>query len=82
MKKEEEDLCNRSPKIKTKNIKNYSSILAIANHRNWLDDSPPLTSNTKYKGLSNNFNWQPWRFNAVTSIGGVLEDVLGLEDTF
>ena len=22
--------------------KNYSSILAIINHRNWLDDSPPL----------------------------------------
>ena len=39
-----EYLCKRSPKIKTKNIKNYSSILAIANHRNWLDDSPPLIS--------------------------------------
>ena len=38
-----EYLCNRSPKIKTKNIKNYSSILAIVNDRNWLDDSPPLT---------------------------------------
>ena len=38
-----EYLCKRSPKIKTKNIKNYSSILAIVNHRNWLDDSPPLT---------------------------------------
>ena len=38
----DEYLCNRSPKIKTKNIKNYSSILAIVNHRNWLDDSPPL----------------------------------------
>ena len=38
-----EYLCKRSPKIKTQNIKNYSSILAIANHRNWLDDSPPLT---------------------------------------
>ena len=37
-----EYLCNRSPKIKTKNIKNYSSILAIVNRRNWLDDSPPL----------------------------------------
>ena len=37
-----EYLCNRSPKIKTKNIKNYSSILAIVNHRNWLNDSPPL----------------------------------------
>ena len=37
-----EYLCNRSPKIKTKNIKNYSSIFAIVNHRNWLDDSPPL----------------------------------------
>ena len=37
-----EYLCKRSPKIKTKNIKNYSSILAIVNHRNWLDDSPPL----------------------------------------
>ena len=38
-----EYLCKRSPKIKTKNIKNYSSILAIVNHRNWLDDSPPLS---------------------------------------
>ena len=35
--------CNRSPQIETKNIKNYSSILAIVNHRDWLDDSPPLT---------------------------------------
>ena len=30
--------------MKAKNIKNYSSILAMVNHRNWLDDSPPLTS--------------------------------------
>ena len=37
-----EYLCKRSPKIKTKNIKNFSSILAIANHRNCLDDSPHL----------------------------------------
>ena len=37
-----EYLCNCSLKIKTKNIKNYSSILAIINHLNWLDDSPPL----------------------------------------
>ena len=37
-----EYLCNRTLKIKTKNIKNYSLILAIINHRNWLDDSPPL----------------------------------------
>ena len=37
-----EYLCNRSLKIKTKIIKNYSSILAIINHSNWLDDSPPL----------------------------------------
>ena len=37
-----EYLCNRSPKIKTKNIKNFSSILAIVNHRNCLDDSPPI----------------------------------------
>ena len=35
--------CNSSPKIKTKNIKNYSSILAIINRRNWLTDSPPLS---------------------------------------
>ena len=34
-----EFLYNRSTKIKTKNIKNYSTILAIVNHRNWLDDS-------------------------------------------
>ena len=39
-----EYLCNRSPKIKTKNIKNYSSILAIVNHWNWLDDLPSLRS--------------------------------------
>ena len=39
-----EYLCNRSHKIKTKNIKNYSSILAIVNHWNWLDDSPPTDS--------------------------------------
>ena len=38
-----EYLCNRCPKIKTKSTKNYSSILAIVNHRNWLDDSPPLS---------------------------------------
>ena len=37
-----EYLCNCSLKIKTKNIKNYRSILASVNHRNWLDDSPPL----------------------------------------
>ena len=24
-------------------MKNYSSILTIVNHRNWLDDSPPLS---------------------------------------
>ena len=30
-----EYLCNCSLKIKTKKIKNYSSILAIINHRNW-----------------------------------------------
>ena len=33
---------NAAPKLKQKNIKNYGSILAIVNHRNWLDDSPPL----------------------------------------
>ena len=38
----DEYLCKRSPKIKTKNIKKYSLILAIVNHWNWLDDSPPL----------------------------------------
>ena len=37
-----EYLCNRCPKIKTKNIKNYGLILATVNHRNWLDDSLPL----------------------------------------
>ena len=55
MKKEEERhlfvfvkyLCKRSPKIKTKSIKNYSSILAIVNHRNWLDDSLPLILSLK-----------------------------------
>ena len=38
-----EYLCNRSPKIETKNMKNFSSILAIVNYQNWLDDSPPLS---------------------------------------
>ena len=38
-------LCNRSLIIKTKNIKNYSLILAIINHQNWIDDSPPLSVN-------------------------------------
>ena len=38
-----EYLCNRSLKITTKNIKNYKSILAIINYRNWLDNSPPLS---------------------------------------
>ena len=38
-----EYLCNRSPKIKTKNIKNYSSILTIVNHWNWLGDSLPFS---------------------------------------
>ena len=33
-----EYLCNRIPKIKTKIFKNYSSILAIVNQWNWLDD--------------------------------------------
>ena len=32
-----EYFCNRSLKVKTKNIKNCSLILAIVNHRNWLD---------------------------------------------
>ena len=37
-----------APKCKTKHVKNYSSILAIAivNHRNWVDDSLPLRSTT------------------------------------
>ena len=39
-----ECLCKRSPKIKTKNIKNYSLVSAIVNHRNRLDDSPPLNA--------------------------------------
>ena len=30
------------PKLKQKNIKKYSSILATVNHWNWLDDSSPL----------------------------------------
>ena len=63
-----EYLCKRSPKIKTKNIKNYSSILAIVNHRNWLDDSPPLRWPPKLRvkhalicGDLLIFNWL-WRY--------------------
>ena len=40
------------PQNKTKSIKNYSSILANVNHRNWLDDSPPLKCVNAY--LDNN----------------------------
>ena len=47
-----EYLCNCSPKINTKNIKNYGSILAIVNHRNWLDDSPPLTCDFCFSACS------------------------------
>ena len=39
-----EYLCKRSPKIETKN---YSSNLAIVNHWNWLDDTPPLNTVNK-----------------------------------
>ena len=51
------NLSNRSPKIKTKNIKNYSSILVIANHRNWLDDSLPLIPGPISTVLQTNRHW-------------------------
>ena len=59
-----EYLCNRSPKIEKKNIKNYSSILAIVNRRNWLDHLPPL--NTAFKHKSKNLKastcwWIYWK---------------------
>ena len=38
-------------KLKQKIQKNYSSILAIANHRNWLNDSPPLNVLKIYRFL-------------------------------
>ena len=50
-----EYLCNCSPKIKTKNIKNYSSVLAIVNHRNWLDDSLPLRPYSPEKNFEDLF---------------------------
>ena len=50
-----EYVCNRSPKIKTKTIKNYSSILAIVNHRNWLDDSAPLRQDILSRKFSSFF---------------------------
>ena len=34
---------NRSPKMRTKKFKKFTSILAIANYRKWLDASPPLS---------------------------------------
>ena len=52
-----EYLCNRSPRIKTKNIKNYSLILAVVNNRNWLDDSPPLHLTFHTRWLRQNI-WQ------------------------
>ena len=42
-----EYLCNRSPKIKTKNFKNYISMLTIVSHRNWLDVSSPFKQHIK-----------------------------------
>ena len=44
-----EYLCNHCLKIKTKSIKNYISILAIINHRNWLDESPHLRLHKRLK---------------------------------
>ena len=38
-----------APSKLKKNIKNYSSILAIVNHRNWLNDSLPLSSGTQFR---------------------------------
>ena len=35
-----ECLCNRSPKMRIKHFKNYTSILASVNYRNWLNASP------------------------------------------
>ena len=40
-----EYFCNRSTKMKTKNLKNRILILATANYRHWLDGYPPLTPN-------------------------------------
>ena len=38
---------------KSKHIKHYCSILAIVNHRDWLDDSPPLNALlNKYWGIN------------------------------
>ena len=37
-----EYLCNRIPKMRTKNLKNSISILAVVNNQNRLDASPPL----------------------------------------
>ena len=34
--------CNRSPEMRTKQLKNYISILTSVNYRNWLDASPSL----------------------------------------
>ena len=68
-----EYLCNRSPKIKTKNIKNYSSILAIVNHWNWLDDSPPLRSWFVLKSKM----FQEWKLmlrNALFSCAKLVKD--------
>ena len=72
-----------SPKIKTKNIKNYSSILAIANHRNWLDDSlPEVESRTQgsrlrprtQKKIPGQGQGQPFRGQTLSRPGtGMLE---------
>ena len=54
-----EYLCNRSPKVQTKNIKNYSSISAIVNHRNWLDESPEVESRTRLEAKDTQKNQRP-----------------------
>ena len=52
-----EYLCKHNLKIKTKNIKNYSAILAITNHRNWLDDLPPLIASKRRIEQLKIFDW-------------------------
>ena len=70
-----EYLCKRSPKIKTKKIKNYSSILAIVNHQNWLEDLPPLNALFR-NATSAMFQTKKLKRNATYAIAEVAEVAL------
>ena len=60
-----------SLKLKQKISKNYSSILASVNRRNWLDDLPPLKGGESLQGLfsvAQQVNLLTWVFSPHTPL--------------